>query len=193
MPDPEVTQLLKAIDHGDPHASEKLLPLVYDDLRRLASVKMAGENPGQTIQATALVHEAWLKISGNGDQRWENRKHFFAAAAEAMRRILIDRARRRRRIRHGGDQKRVDMDGMEIAAPATGNDEKLLEIHEALDALAAEDPGKAEVVKLRFFVGLTAAETAEVLGVTVRTVERHWSFARTWLFQRIKEQKVREE
>jgi RNA polymerase sigma factor (TIGR02999 family) len=189
MPNPEVTQLLNAIDHGDPHASEKLLPLVYNDLRRLASVKMAGEAPGQTIQATVLVHEAWLKISGNENQRWENRKHFFAAAAEAMRRILIDRARRRQRIKHGRDQKRVDMDGIEIAAPATGNDEKLLEIHEALDALAAEDPGKAEVVKLRFFVGLTAAETAEVLGVTVRTVERHWSFARIWLFQRIKEEK----
>jgi len=188
MPDPDITRLLNAIQDGDPVAEEELLNLVYGELRRLAAAKMAAEPPGHTLQATALVHEAWLKISNKAGQQWENRRHFFAVAAEAMRRILIDRARRRRRIKHGGNHQRVDFEGVEIAAPASGDDDKLLEIHEALNALSAEDPGKAEVVKLRFFVGLTAEETAKVLGITVRTVERHWAFARTWLYQRVQEQ-----
>ncbi len=184
----EVTQLLNSIDAGDPQAAGELLPLVYDELRRLAAARMAGERPGQTIQATVLVHEAWLKIAGNGEQRWENRRHFFAVAAEAMRRILIDRARRRQRARHGGGQQRVDLDDAEIAAPATGDEDRMLLINEALDALAASDPLMAEVVKLRFFVGLNAVEAAQVLGVTERTVDRHWAYARSWLFQHIKRQ-----
>jgi len=182
----EVTQLLNAIEGGDPHAAEELLPLVYQELRRLAAARMAHESPGQTLQATALVHEAWLRISGPDQQRWENRRHFFAAAAEAMRRILIERARRRQRLRHGGQLQRVDFDEIDIAAPVSGDDDKLLRIHEALEALAVVDARRAEIVKLRFFVGLTGAETAEVLGINERTVDRQWSYAQSWLFQHIK-------
>jgi RNA polymerase sigma factor (TIGR02999 family) len=185
----EVTQLLDAIEEGDPHAAEELLPLVYEELRRLASVRMAAEKPGQTIQATALVHEAWLKIARDGSRHFNNRRHFFAVAAEAMRRILIDRARRRLRLRHGGGQQQLDLDENEIALPDDGNDDRRLQVHEALDALAAIDPLKAEVVKLRFFVGLTAPEAAEVLGLNERTVDRHWAYSKTWLFQRLKEQR----
>jgi len=180
----DVTQLLSAIDSGDPKTAEELLPLVYDELRRLAAHKMVNERPGQTLQATALVHEAWLRLSGGEGQRWDNRTHFFGAAAEAMRRILIERARRRQRARHGGGQERVDFDDVAIAAPE--NDERLLQVHEALDRLAVEDPLKAEVVKLRFFVGLTEREVAEVLGVSERTVERHWAYAKPWLFRAIR-------
>jgi len=185
----EVTQLLHALEEGDPNAAEELLPLVYQELRRLAAARMAGELPGQTIQATALVHEAWLRIAREGGRHFNGRRHFFAVAAEAMRRILIDRARRRQRVRHGGGQQRVDVGALEIAAPAGDNkDERLLQIHEALNALAVVDPLKAEVVKLRFFVGLTAVETADVLGLNERTVDRYWAYARTWLFQRIEQQ-----
>jgi RNA polymerase sigma factor (TIGR02999 family) len=183
----EVTRVLEAIERGEPKATEELLPLVYEELRKLASYKMANEAAGQTLQATALVHEAWLRLAGSENQRWQNRGHFFAAAAESMRRILIERARRRHRIRHGGGQNRVDIDDVEIAA-SEGSDERLLQIHEALDRLALEDPVKAEVVKMRFFVGMADREVAEILGLSERTVERHWAYAKAWLFRAIREQ-----
>jgi RNA polymerase sigma factor (TIGR02999 family) len=179
----DVTRILDAVQQGDPAAADQLLPLVYDELRRLAAHKMAREAPGQTLQATALVHEAWLKLAGGGNQRWENRRHFFAAAAEAMRHILIDRARKRHRHRHGGGQQRVDFDEIEVAAPA--DDETVLALNEALEELEKSHPDKAEVVKLRFFVGLSERETAELLGVSERTVERHWAYAQAWLFERM--------
>ena len=170
----------------DPRAANELFPSIYDELRRLAAYKMAHEAPGQTLQPTALVHEAWLKLAGSGRDQFEGRAHFFAAAAEAMRRILIDRARHRLRARHGGDQERAALEGAELAAPQ--NDERLLEVHEALDQLAAEDPVKANVVKLRFFVGLSERETADVLGLSERTVERHWAYAKAWLFHALRKQ-----
>ena len=179
----DITRSLQAIRAGDVHATDKLLFLVYDELRKVAAAKMARELPGQTLQPTALVHEAWLRLGGDAQPAWENRAHFFAAAGEAMRRILIEKARRRRRIRHGGAQERVNLDEIEIAAPE--DDERLLAIHEALDELAAEDPVKADVVKLRFFVGLTDHETAESLGISERTVERHWAYAKAWLLRLI--------
>lgn len=182
----DVTLLLDRAEQGDPRAAEELLPLVYNELRKLAAAKMASEAPGQTLQPTALVHEAWMKLSGQGRDHFAGRAHFFAAAAEAMRRILIDRARRRLRARHGGGQERVPLDGVEMAT--SEDDERLLEVHQALDQLAAEDPLKAEVVKQRFFVGLSDSETAQVLGVSVRTVERHWAYAKAWLFHAIRKQ-----
>ena len=181
-----VTQILQRVQAGDLAAGEALLPLVYDELRRLAAAKMAHEAPGQTLQPTALVHEAWLRLGGDAQPAWENRAHFFAAAGEAMRRILIEKARRRKRIRHGGGQGRANLDDVEIAAPE--DDERLLAIHESLDKLAAEDPVKADVVKLRFFVGLTDRETAESLGISERTVERHWAYAKAWLLRAIREE-----
>jgi RNA polymerase sigma factor (TIGR02999 family) len=181
----DVTRILDRVQQGEAKAAEELLPLVYDELRRLAAHKMAGESPGQTLQPTALVHEAWMKLSGQGRDHFAGRAHFFAAAAEAMRRILIDRARHSLRARHGGGQERVPLDGIDLASPQ--DDERLLEVHEALDRLAVEDSLKAEVVKLRFFVGLSDAETAEVLGVSQRTVERHWAYAKAWLFQAIRQ------
>jgi RNA polymerase sigma factor (TIGR02999 family) len=180
----EVTHILDRAQQGDPKAAEELLPLVYDELRRLAVMKMAQQPAGQTLQATALVHEAWLRLEGGARQRWESRRHFFAAAAQAMRHILIERARRKLRARHGAELERVDLDAVEIAAP-TDDDERLLLISSALDELAALAPDKAEVVKLRFFVGLEEKEIAELLGVTPRTVERYWSYAKAWLFERI--------
>ena len=181
----DVTRILDRVQQGDLKATEELLPLVYEELRRLAAVKMAGQPAGHTLQATALVHEAWLRIaSGGADGRWESRKHFFAAAAQAMRHILIERARRKLRARHGGGLERIDVDAIEIAAP-TGDDERLLLINSALDELASIAPEKAEVVKLRFFVGLDEKEIAELLGVTPRTVERYWSYAKAWLFERV--------
>ena len=166
---------------GEGQAAEELLPLVYDELRRLAAHKMAHEPPGQTLQPTALVHEAWLRLAASESGQYANRGHFFAVAAEAMRRILIERARRRQRVRHGSGLERVNVDEVEIAAPES--DERLLQLHEALDRLAHEDREKADVVKLRFFVGLTDREVAEVLGLSERTVERHWAYAKAWLFQ----------
>ena len=163
-----------------PATAEELLPLVYEELRRLAAARMAQQSPGQTLQATALVHEAWLRL---GERQFESRAHFFSAAAQAMRHLLIERARRKLRARHGGGMERVDSDEVEIAAPA--DDERLLQIHETLDELAAFAPEKAEVVKLRFFVGLEESEIAEVLGLSLRTVERYWAHAKVWLFQRI--------
>ena len=167
--------------------AEELLPAVYTELRRLAAFKMAQEAPGQTLQPTALVHEAWLRLSGENGPRFKDRAHFFRVAAEAMRRILIERARRRQAIRHGGGQQRTEWDDTEIASPES--DERLLEVHDLLDRLAAEHPEKAEVVKLRFFVGQTNAEIAQALGVSERTVERHWADAKRWLLQAAREKR----
>ncbi len=180
----DVTRILDRVQQGEAQAAEELLPLVYEELRKLAAAKMARETAGQTLQPTALVHEAWLKLVGAGRDHFAGRSHFFAAAAEAMRRILIDRARHRLRARHGGGQERVPLDGAEVASPE--EDERLLEVDEALNELAAQDPLKAEVVKLRFFVGLSDVEAAEVLGVSARTVERHWAYAKAWLFQALR-------
>ncbi len=180
----EATLLLTAVEQGDPQAAGKLLELVYEELRQLAASKMAREAPGQTLQPTALVHEAWLRLVGSQNPKFENRAHFFSAAAEAMRRILIDRARYKLRIRHGGSLERVDLEGQDLAAPAA--DEQLMAVHEALDRLAKDHPLQAEVVKLRYFVGMTNEETAEVLGVSVATVKNYWTFARTWIFNEIK-------
>jgi RNA polymerase sigma factor (TIGR02999 family) len=177
----DVTRILDRVQQGDPKASEQLLPLVYEELRQLAAVKMAQQPPGQTLQATALVHEAWLKLAGSGTHQWANRKHFFSAAAAAMRHILIDRARQKQRHRHGGGWERVDMGEVELAAPT--DDETLLALNDALDQLEQLDPAKAEVVKLRFFVGLSEGEAADVLGVTERTIQRHWAYAQAWLFE----------
>ncbi len=172
----DVTRLLIAIQHGDARAGEELLPLVYAELRQLARAKMAREQPGQTLQATALVHEAWLRFGG---QQFENRAHFFGAAAEAMRRILVEAARRKQAARRGSGEKALNADDIQIAAPAP--DDELLAIHEALDLLAAHDAQKAELVKLRYFVGLSTEETATALGISERTAKRHWTYARAWL------------
>lgn len=180
----DVTRILGAIHGGDPKAAQELLPLVYEELRHLARARMARQPPGQTLQATALVHEAWLRLAGSDCRQWEGRAHFFAAAAEAMRHILVDSARRKQRSKHGGGVAPADVNQMEIAAPA--DEEKVLQVHDALEQLAREDPVRAEVVKLHFFAGLTHAEAAEVLGLSEKTVRRHWVFARVWLYQAIK-------
>lgn len=182
--DGDATLLLVAVEQGDPTAAEKLLDLLYEELRRLATSKMAREAPGQTLQPTALVHEAWLRLVGSENPRFANRAHFFSAAAEAMRRILIDRARRKLTIRHGGSFERLDLDGHDLAAP--GPDEQLLAVHEVLNNFAKDHPAQAQVVKLRYFVGMTNEETAQVLGVSVATVKNYWTFARTWIFNEIK-------
>lgn len=179
----DATQLLTAAEQGDPLAAGELLDLLYKELHRLATCRMAQEAPGQTLQPTALVHEAWLVLIGTKNPRFENRAHFFAAAAEAMRRILIDRARRKLAMRHGGNFKRIDYDEQRLAAP--GPDEQLLAMHEALDRLAKDHPNQAEVVKLRYFVGMTNEETAQVLGMSVATVKNYWNFARVWIFNEI--------
>jgi RNA polymerase sigma factor (TIGR02999 family) len=179
----DVTRIFDAFQRGDPQAADKLLPLVYNELRRLAARKMANEQPGQTLQPTALVHEAWLRLVGDGDPQWQNRAHFFAAAAEAMRRILIDNARRKQALRRGGGQVRVELETTVLEAPA--DDEKILQVNDALEVLAAEDPAKAEIVKLRFFVGLSHEEIAALLGVNEKTVRRHWEVAKVRLFQSI--------
>ncbi|SKA85858.1 RNA polymerase, sigma subunit, ECF family [Prosthecobacter debontii] len=178
----QITLLLQACQQGQESAPNQLLTAVYAELRKLAAAKMARELPGQTLQATALVHEAWLKL---GAANFQNRSHYFGAAAEAMRRILIDRARRRRAVRHGAGQEQVMLDDdLPVAAPVAQDDE-LLAVHEALDKLAAEDPRKAELVKLHYFVGLTFAEAAEVLGVSEPTAKRDWAYARAWLHREI--------
>jgi len=179
----EVTRILGAIQAGQSQAAEKLLPLVYNELRQLAAAKLAREAPGQTLQATALVHEAWLRVSGEDAPGWQGRTHFFAAAAESMRRILIDSARRKRAVRHGGGQHRVDLNDMDIAAPA--DDEEMLAVNEALDKLATLEPAKAELVKLKYFVGLTTEQAAEILGISAPTAKRHWAYARAWLYREI--------
>jgi RNA polymerase sigma factor (TIGR02999 family) len=179
----QITQILEAAHAGDAQAAEKLLPLVYEELRRLAALKMAQEKPGQTLQPTALVHEAWLRLVGNGNKEWNSRGHFFSAAAEAMRRILVDNARRKRALRHGGGQDRVDVASLELSAEQ--GDDHLVEINDALNELASLDPSQAEVVKLRFFVGLKLDEIATLQGVSIKTVQRQWTHARAWLFESI--------
>ncbi len=178
----EVTQVLNSIDAGDPQAAGELLPLVYDELRRLAAARMVGERPGQTIQATVLVHEAWLKIAGNGEQRWENRRHFFAVAAEAMRRILVDHARARRALKRGGGAARLTLLDPDIA-PGDGPD--LLDLDQALQRLAALNHRQARIVELRFFAGLDTPEIAHAMGVSERTVKYEWRFARAWLHREL--------
>lgn len=182
-----VTQILSAIEQGDPAASEQLLPLVYDELRKLAAARLAQEKPGQTIQATALVHEAYLRLVGEGDnQHWDGRGHFFAAAAEAMRRILVEQARRKKRICHGGGMQRVDLFEAKVAVTLP-DDEQLLLLDQALTRLSAVRPQAAQLVQLRFFGGLTMDETASILGLSPRTARRLWVFAQAWL-RRVMEQ-----
>ena len=183
----DVTQILEASQHGDPTAADQLLPLVYHELRRLAAHKMAGESGPQTLQPTALVHEAWLRLVGNESQRWDGRGHFFAAAAEAMRRILIDRARRKLAARHGGGQAALNVDEVDIAVAVP--DDELVAVGEALEKFTARDKEKAEFVKLRYFVGLTLEEAAEVLGISVPTASRWWAFSRAWLCEEIEHQR----
>jgi len=183
----DVTHILDRVQQGDSHAADELLPLVYEELRRLAAHKMSLQPPGQTLQATALVHEAYLRLLGNEEKRWENRRHFFSAAAEAMRHILIDRARRRLRVRHGEKAEKVPLDEVEIAAPA--KDEIVLQLDEALETLAQISPEQAEIVKLRFFAGFTEPEIAEILNLSERSVQRQWSYAKAWLFERIETEK----
>jgi RNA polymerase sigma factor (TIGR02999 family) len=182
----EVTEILSAVGAGDKHAAEELLPLVYDELRRLAAARMAWESPGQTLQATALVHEAWLRLVGPSETLWTSRGHFFGAAAEAMRRILLERARKKARVRHGGHLERVNLDRVTLATQ--DSDEVIIAVHDALEALAAESPQKAEIVKLRYFGGLEHAEIAEALGISEPTVRRHWAYARSWLYAELKAQ-----
>jgi len=179
-----VTRILDRVQHGDPMAAGELLPLVYDELRRLAAHKMGNETPGQTLQPTALVHEAWLRLGGDDQPEWQNRAHFLAAAAEAMRRILVESARRKLRLKRGGGGERVELHESAIEAPV--GDEKILQVHEALEILSVEDPEKAQIVKLRFFVGLSHAEIAALLGVNEKTVRRQWEVAKVRLFQSIK-------
>jgi RNA polymerase sigma factor (TIGR02999 family) len=177
----EVTRVLSAIERGDPHAAEQLLPLVYAELRNLAAHKLAGEKPGQTLQATGLVHEAYIRLLDCASaSHWNSRGHFFAAAAEAMRRILVENARQKGRIRHGGGRRRVELD--EACLVAASPNEDVLALDEALARLAVQDPVRAELVKLRFFAGLTMAEAAAVLGISLTTAQRYWTFARTWLY-----------
>lgn len=180
----DVTLLLNAVDAGDPKAADQLLPLVYDELRKLAVVRLANEKPGQTLQPTALVHEAWLKVAGDGGQHFANRRHFFKAAATAMQQILIDKARRKQRLKHGANQVGEELHESRIALAAPS--EELLAVDEALTTLAREDPEAAEVVRMRYFVGLTVPETADALGLSPRTVDRHWAFARAWLKRTIR-------
>jgi RNA polymerase sigma factor (TIGR02999 family) len=182
----DVTRILSAIEHGDPKASEDLLPLVYRELRRLAQQRLAREKPGQTLQATALVHEAYLRlVGGEAAQRWDNRGHFLSAAAEAMRRILVENARRKRAEKHGGRLERQDLDALDIEAPAPSED--LLALDEALTRLEAEEPLKAQLVKLRYFAGLSEADAASVLGISRATVQRHWRYAKAWLHSELGE------
>jgi RNA polymerase sigma factor (TIGR02999 family) len=181
----EITLVLQSLRAGEGGAAAELLPLVYEELRRLAAWRMAQESASQTWQATALLHEAWLRLVGEGDRTWQNRAHFFGAAAEAMRRILVENARRKARLKRGGGWVRLDVADLDLAA--TAPDEKVLLMEEALEKLTAVDPEKARLVVLKFFGGLTNQEAAEHLGVTERTVERQWAFARAWLFQCIRE------
>jgi RNA polymerase sigma factor (TIGR02999 family) len=180
----DITQILSQIESGDTSAAAELLPLVYDELRKLAAAKLSHEKPGQTLNATALVHETYLRLAGSTEsQRWEGRGHFFAAAAEAMRRILVDNARRKGRVRHGGQMNRVELDDLPVALNAPEGD--VLAVHEALDSLAKTDAQAAELVKLHYFLGLSMDEAAQLLGISPRAAYRTWSFARAWLFQHL--------
>jgi RNA polymerase sigma factor (TIGR02999 family) len=176
----DVTRILTAIEQGDARAADKLLPLVYEELRRLAAHKMSHEPPGQTLQATALVHEAYIRLVGSEDQNWRGRTHFFAAAAEAMRRILIDSARRRKSLKRGGGHRKANLDDVELAIEEPSED--ILALDEALAKLAIEDPVKANLVKLRYFAGLTIQQAAGILGISRATADRYWSYSRVWLF-----------
>jgi RNA polymerase sigma factor (TIGR02999 family) len=182
----EITRVIQQMRKGAPVASEELLPLVYEELRRLAAIRMAQESSGHTLQPTALVHEAWLQLSGSGNRTWENRAHFFGAAADAMRRILIDKARRKSRIKHGGGQLRLGIDEVNLAA--TTPDDNVLLINEAIEALKKEDSQQAQVVVLKFFGGLTNEDVAQSLGISERTVRRQWECAKVWVFQWIQDQ-----
>jgi RNA polymerase sigma factor (TIGR02999 family) len=183
----DVTRILSDIEQGDSHAAERLLPLVYDELRKLAARKIAQEKPGQTLQATALVHEAYLRLlEGEHAQNWNSRGHFFAAAAEAMRRILVDNARRKRRPKHGGDQNRLPLDSLALSAEDRIHD--LIALNEALDELARQEPLKAELVKLRYFAGLSVEQSAECLGISAITAKRYWAVARAWLYDALSDE-----
>jgi RNA polymerase sigma factor (TIGR02999 family) len=180
----DVTQILSRIESGDPNAAEQLLPLVYDELRKLAAARLADEKPGQTLQATALVHDAYLRLVGSTEApQWNSWGHFFAAAAEAMRRILVEQARRKGRVKHGGERRRVDLDSACAVSEPPSLD--LLALDEALSKLASVEPAKVELVKLRFFAGLTMPEAAAALGISLATAERNWTFARSWLYAEI--------
>ena len=179
----DVTRILERVQQGDPEAAEQLLPLVYDELRKLAAAKMAQQSPGQTLQATALVHEAWLKLTGNESSAWHDRQHFFRAAAEAMRHILVDRARAKQRAKRGGGLVQVNLEAVDVATNA--EPDTLLLVDEALQRLVAEHPKNAELVKLRFYAGLTIEQTAQAMGLSEKTVKRHWIHARAWLFREI--------
>ena len=180
----DVTRILNAIEQGDPKAADQLLPLVYEELRKLAAARMANEAPGQTLQPTALVHEAWLRLGGADGQSWDGRAHFFGAAAEAMRRILIENARRKKALRHGAGQPQLDIQQIEIAGPAP--DDQVLAVDEALTRLAALDKEKAELVKLRYFAGLTIEEAARALKISEATAKRWWVYARAWLYAEVR-------
>ena len=184
----DITRILDAIGQGEAQAADQLLPVAYQELRRLAAHKMASESPGQTLQPTALVHEAWLKLVGQENRKWEDRNHFFAASAEAMRRILVDNARRKRTQRHGGGQRRVQLDDVKLAVE---NDDLLLAVNDALEKLAVTDKQKAELVKLHYFVGMTIEEAAQVLGISEPMAKRHWAYARAWLSEEIRSQQGR--
>lgn len=186
---PEVTEILADLQSGRKEAAAELLPLVYDELRRLAAWRLTNEQPDQTLQATALVHEAYLRLVGKEDPQWNGRRHFFGAAAEAMRRILVENARRKSRLKRGGQMERVDLEGLDLPAPLP--DDELLAMDEALDKLATTDPRAAELVKLCFFAGLTQQQAARELGVSITTVERTWAFARAWLFREIRKVEAR--
>src|SRR3954471_13257983 len=177
----DVTRILSAVERGDPHAAEQLLPLVYDELRRLAAAKMAQERPDQTLQATALVHEVYLRLVGAEGRRWDSRSHFFAAAAEAMRRILVENARRKESRKRGGNLVQVDLDPEAFPAAHERDPLEVLAVHDALDRLAEKSPREAELVKLRYFLGCTIAEAAQVLGVAPATAEEDWTYAKAWL------------
>jgi RNA polymerase sigma factor (TIGR02999 family) len=185
---PEITHILKALEQGQGQAADRLLPLVYEELRRLAAWHLANERPGQTLQATALVHEAYLRLVGKDDPQWNGRRHFFGAAAEAMRRILVENARRKKRLKHGGQLERVDVADVDIPSPMPDDD--LLAMDEALEGLAQADARAAEVVKLCFFVGLTQEQAAKEMDLSVATVERAWAYARAWLFREIEKQRL---
>jgi len=183
MPMSDVTRILTAIEHGDAKAADELLPLVYEELRRLAARRMSQEQPGQTLQATALVHEAYIRLVGSESHNWSSRTHFFAAAAEAMRRILIENARRKQRCKHGADYRRVDLYDGDVAVEERSTD--LIALDEALAKLAQEDRAAADLVKMRYFAGLSLDEAAAILGVSRRTADRYWAYARAWLYEQI--------